>query len=260
MMHYHGTPITPRAKLLELVGCAFCVPYTTPTDLEVCHEIGQSVMLDNGAFSIWQKVENGKKLDARLVPPSRGDWSGYYEWVAPWLDYWTTWAIIPDVIVGDEDDNDALIAEWPFGKRGAPVWHMHEALDRLDRLVSEWPLVCIGSSGDYSKVGSPRWHERMADAMDVACDAEGRTRTPLHMLRGLALRTGPYPFASADSTGIARNHAGAKTRGTPPKDPRRMARDIDGRQCPPRWRRPATVSASGMFDDLALSGELTPER
>jgi hypothetical protein len=60
-MHYHGTPITPRAKLLELAGCCFCVPYPEPRDLEVCHEIGQSVMLDNGAYSFWQDVQRGRR-------------------------------------------------------------------------------------------------------------------------------------------------------------------------------------------------------
>lgn len=225
-MHYHGTPITPRSVLLSLAGRSFCVSFAAPNQVEVCHEVGQSVMLDNGAFSMWRKG-------------TPTDWLGYYEWCARWLDFHTTWAVIPDVIDGDEDANDALIAEWPFGRRGAPVWHMHESLDRLDRLVASWPLVCIGSSGEYAALRSPHWHRRMAAAMEAACDDTGRPRAALHMLRGLALCGSEYPFASADSTNIARNHAGNNTRGAAPKDVRRMVDEIDARQCPPRWRASA---------------------
>jgi hypothetical protein len=49
VLHYHGTPITPQAKLLELAGRNFCVSYAAPYQVAACHEIGQSVMLDNGA-------------------------------------------------------------------------------------------------------------------------------------------------------------------------------------------------------------------
>jgi hypothetical protein len=234
-MHYHGTPITPRAKLLELAGRSFCVPWPSPGDLEVCHEIGESVMLDNGAFTIWRKQREGKPIPARLIPASQGDWSSYYAWAEPWLDYHTTWAIIPDVIDGDAEANDALISEWPFGDRGVPVWHMHEPVDRLLALAGEWPRVAIGSSGAYADVGTVRWHVRMTDAMDQLC-GDGPTPTWLHMLRGLNLADGPYPFASADSTDIARNHAGNHVGARLPKSPRLMAERIGGRNTPGRWR------------------------
>lgn len=223
-MHYHGTPITPRAKLLELAGRCFCVSYASPRDVEVCHEIGQSVMLDNGAFTAWRQ---GVTID----------WEGFYAWAEPWLDYRTTWAVIPDVIDGDEDANDALVAAWPFGYRGAPVWHLHEGIDRLERLCSAWSIVCIGSSGAYAQVSSPSWAGRMAQALDAICDEQGRPPCALHMLRGLALAGSHYPFASADSTNIARNHAGNHTRATASKSPRKMADEIDARQCPARWQR-----------------------
>lgn len=180
MLHYHGTPITPRSALLALAGRCFCVSFAEPRDVAVCHEIGQSVMLDNGAFSAWR---SGKPIV---------EWSGYYEWCARWLEHWTTWAVIPDVIDGDEDANP----------------------------------------------GSDRWHGRMAEAMEVACDAHGRPRTRLHLLRGLRWSSGPYPLYSADSTTVARNHSGIASRGEPPRDAARMAAAIDGRQPPARWRRP----------------------
>jgi hypothetical protein len=227
-MHYHGTPLTPRAQLLELAGCCFCVPYPRPEDVVVCHEIGQSVMLDNGAYSFWQDVQRGRR---ERMP----DWPGYYAWCEPWLDYRTTWAIIPDVIDGGAEENDALVAEWPHGDRGAPVWHMHEPIDRLLRLADRWPRVCIGSSGEYAGVGSSRWHGRLSDAMDQLC-GNGPAPVWLHLLRGTAFAGSEYPFASVDSTGIARNHAGAKTAGRAPKDVRALARVIDALQCSPRWR------------------------
>jgi hypothetical protein len=214
-------PITPRAGLLELAGRSFCVSFADPRDIEVCHEIGESVMLDNGAFSRWRQ---GKPTD----------WPGYYGWCDRWLDHWTTWAVIPDVIDGDEGQNDVLIAEWPFGDRGAPVWHLHESLERLARLCSEWPLVCLGSSGEYATPGAPAWHRRMADVMRIACDDRGRPVTRLHMLRGLGFAGGPYPFYSADSTNVARNHAGTNG-GRARKSALRMASEIDGRQTPALW-------------------------
>jgi hypothetical protein len=223
-MHYHGTPITPRTVLHELAGRHFCVSYAEPRDVEVCHEIGQSVMLDNGAFTFWK---TGRPTDR----------NGYYAWCDTWLEHWTTWAVIPDVIDGAEAENDRLIAEWPFGDRGAPVWHMHESIDRLRFLTSEWPLVCIGSSGDYATIGTPAWRGRMAEAMDNTCSLGGVPFTRLHMLRGLGFAGGPYPFFSADSTNVARNHAGTNS-GRAKKSALRMAAEIDARQTPARWLRP----------------------
>jgi hypothetical protein len=224
ILHFHGTPITPRAILLELGGLCFCVSYSDARDTEVCHEIGQSVMLDNGAFSYWK---TGKATD----------WDGYYAWCGQWLEHWTTWAVIPDIIDGTEQENDWLIREWPFGDRGAPVWHMHESLDRLRFLVSEWPLVCIGSSGAFATIGSPAWKKRMSQAMATACDRRGVPFTRLHMLRGLAYSNGPYPLYSADSTNIARHHAGDTERAR--RSALRMASEIDARQTPARWVPPA---------------------
>lgn len=224
-MHYHGTPLTPRTVLHELAGRCFCVRYQRHQDIEACHEIGQSVMLDNGAFSFWKLGHDT-------------DWPGYYRWCERWLEHWSTWAVIPDVIDGDETANDKLLTQWPFGDRGAPVWHMHETLRRLAQLTHEWPLVCVGSSGEYAELGTPRWERRMAEAMDVACDPDGVPRTRLHMLRGLAFAGGPYPFYSADSTNVARNHAGTNG-GRARKSALRMAAEIDARQTPARWHRTA---------------------
>src|SRR6185312_4548263 len=117
----------------------FCVSHAAPADVRRCHEIGQSVMLDNGAFSKWKQG-------------TATNWPAFYKWADQWLDYPTTWAVIPDVIDGGEEAQDALIDEWPFGERGAPVWHMDESLDRLARLCDTWPKVCIGSTSVYADV------------------------------------------------------------------------------------------------------------
>src|SRR5713226_1673600 len=153
MIHYHGRPITPRPKLFEMAGRCFCVPFNDPRDLEMCHEIGQSVMIDNGAFLYW------KRNKLQDTPRS---WDGYYKWVRPWLDYHTTWCVIPDVIDGTEEDNNALIQEWCskvgiLGSHASPVWHIHESLGRLDYLIAGWSRICFGSSGEFAKIGTVAW-------------------------------------------------------------------------------------------------------
>lgn len=218
-VHYHGTPITPRAKLLEIAGRNFCVSYVDRRDTDICHEIGQSVMLDNGAFSLWRQ---GKPTD----------WPGFVAWARTWLDYQTTWAVMPDVIDGDEEANDQLIT-WLYAhardvwERSAPVWHMHESIDRLKRLCHAYGRVCIGSSGRYATVGDDQWRRRMDQAMNAVC-GHGTPNTWLHMLRGMDFAGSHYPFASLDSTNVAQNHARNG-------DIARMVDDLDSRQCPARW-------------------------
>ena len=170
-------------------------------------------MLDNGAFTLWRQG-------------GASQWHRYYAWVDQWLAYHTTWAVIPDVIDGDDSDNDALLAQWPHRHRGAPVWHMHESIDRLRRLCDTYPRVCIGSSGQYATVGSPDWRRRMDAAMNAVCTP--RSPAWLHMLRGMQCCSWGYPFASVDSTDIARNH----NRGVPA---RVMAERWNSQQCPAVW-------------------------
>ncbi len=226
MIHYHGTPITPREKLYELAGRHFCVSAAEPRDVKVCHQIGQSVMLDNGAFSFWMKG---------AIP----EWAGVHDWMEPWLDYPTTWAVIPDVIDGDEEANDRLLVEW-FQRRlpkGAPVWHLHESLERLRRLAHGYERVCFGSSGRYAQPGSAGWRRRVCDAFDTIADERGRVPW-VHMLRGLDFAGDYFPFASADSTNAARNHAGSWRQ--KPVPIRILADRSDALQTPGRWERVGT--------------------
>lgn len=230
MIHYHGTPITPRATLFEMAGRNFCVPFSDPRDLEMCHQIGQSVMIDNGAFSLW------KRNKLRDTPVS---WSSYYVWVRPWLDFHTTWAVIPDVIDGTEVENDALIQEWcnsvgVHGFSAAPVWHVHESLERLDRLIAGWPRICFGSSGEFAQIGTTRWNNRMNEVFNHICRGSGQTPSWIHMLRGMSLCGSDYPFSSADSTDVAQNHWIKKN-----ADER--AKKWDAIQCPALWNRKPTA-------------------
>jgi len=197
MIHYHGLPITPDTAAVAAVsgGHAF-VSFAHPGQLGIAAQVCQSFAVDNGAFSAWKKGE------------PVADWSPYYEWaqlakLTPACDF----AVIPDVIDGGEAENDALLAEWPLPRWfGAPVWHMHESLDRLERLASAWPRVCIGSSGEYATIGTAVWWGQIARAMRVLCDDEGRPLCKLHGLRMLNPEIfSRLPFSSADSTNIGRN-------------------------------------------------------
>lgn len=230
MIHYHGTPITPNSVLTGLAGRSFSVSFARPDQVILCHQLGQSVMLDNGAFSLWRRNPGVETWC----------WDAYYDWARDWLEFWTTWAVIPDLIGGSEEENDRLIAKW-FAimgsyRQAAPVWHLHESLDRLDRLVANFDRVCLGSSAEFAEVGKPKWSARMSEAMEIACRGSGRPRAWLHMLRGLGLvQAGdcPYPFSSADSTNIGRNH----NRGGDERHAyaRRLADEIDSKQTPARW-------------------------
>lgn len=225
-MHYHGTPISPRTVLHTLAGRHFCVSYADHRDVETCHQIGQSVMLDNGAYSVWKR---GHTVD----------WDAWAEWATHWLEFPTTWAVLPDVIDGDEEANDELLARFSLMNRQkvAPVWHLHESLDRLGQLVMDYDRVCFGSSGAFARVGSPAWHRRISEAFDGIADPDGRVPW-IHMLRGMSLSGGPYPFASVDSTDIGQNH------NRPQNTAREMADRWDALQCPARWER---------VDQLALT-------
>lgn len=197
MIHYHGLPITPQLTAVSAInaGHAF-VSFAHPDQLGVAVSLCQSFAVDNGAFPAWK----------RNAPVQ--DWSSFYAWAdecrhTPNCDF----AVIPDIIDGDETENDKLLNEWPLGDMfGAPVWHMHESLHRLKRLMANYFRICIGSSAQYATVGNALWWTRIDQAMRVLCDARGRPRIKMHGLRMLNPKVfTKLPFTSADSTNIARN-------------------------------------------------------
>jgi hypothetical protein len=174
------------------------VSFARPDQICLAAEISQTFALDNGAFTHWR---NG------TVP----DWQAYSDWVDLWGQHpGFDFAIIPDVVEGTEEENDALIQWWyskPRRYHAAPVWHMHESLSRLEILSWNYPWrVALGSSGEFATVGTPLWWSRMSDAMKVVCDKEGRPRCKLHGLRMLNPTIFSHlPLSSADSTNVARN-------------------------------------------------------
>lgn len=195
MIQYHGTPIGGTTLDAEyfLLGQHALVPYTYPQHLHIVQECCASFVLDNGAYTIWRK---GGKLDV----------DGYIEWCEgiyrhPGFD----WALIPDVIDGSEAENDAMLNDWPGHINGVPVYHIHESLERAERL-SSWPIVALGSSGQWSDPGSDNWWMRMNEVRRAFCDSDGVPRCKLHGLRMLdpAIFT-HLPLHSADSCNAARN-------------------------------------------------------
>jgi len=198
MIPYHGLPITPDTAAVAAVqgGHAF-VSFAHPDQLGTAISVCQSFALDNGAFPAWR---SGNAIT---------DWGPYYQWSKDAMRYPSCdFAVVPDVIDGDEKENDALLDDWPLPQWfGAPVWHMHESFDRLERLASgDWMRICVGSSGEFSSVGNARWWMRMSQAMRVLCDEQGRPKVRIHGLRMLDPAVfSRLPLSSADSTNIGRN-------------------------------------------------------
>lgn len=196
MIHYHGTPITPKTALDSMKGEHFCVSFFRPDNLKKCLEIGQSVMLDNGAFSNFTR---GGQLD---VPK-------FYEWLDPILSH-PHWGVVPDVIGGDIETQRQMVKTWPYGKQfGIPVWHLHLDLSYLVELCDSWGRVCLGSSGEFWQVGSDKWSARMDEIFDALTLTFGRLPW-VHGMRMLGQGNGRWPLSSADSTNVARHHSQKK--------------------------------------------------
>lgn len=238
MIPYHGLPITPEtAAVRVLTGGHGFVSFAEPRNLALAAAVCQSFAVDNGAFAAW-------RAGTPIV-----DWGPYYQWanecrLVPSCDF----AVIPDVIDGTEEQNDTLLDRWPLGRFGAPVWHMHESLERLKRLASRFDRVCIGSSGAFAEVGTPAWWGRMAQAMQVVCDSDGRPLVRLHGLRMLDPDVFTrLPLASADSTNVGRNIGiDAAWRGTyqpPTKEARAdvLRARIESQNAPTRWVPPTFI-------------------
>lgn len=196
MIHYHGTPMTPELAMVKSFKAKHAmVSFEEPRQVEVAAEICQSIVLDNGAFSAWRQ----KKLY---------DFYGYREWAELWLKHpCVEWCVIPDRIDGTEADNDDLLKAWDLPKAlSVPVYHYHESLERLEMLVSEWPRVALGSSGEYATPGTTDWWARTAEIMRVACDKDGMPRAKLHGLRMLdPVIFSHIPLSTADSCNASRN-------------------------------------------------------
>lgn len=201
MIHYHGTPFSGRdgtgVRCLQARHAMVSFYDTQP--LPLVAELCQSFTLDNGAFSAWT---NGKEFDVE----------GFASWVMEWYRHpGFDWYIMPDVIDGADEENAAMRERWrsmvpgQVWDLGVPVWHLHEKLSTLDYLSRDYGRIAFGSSGDFAEVGTVAWWQRMSEAMDAVCD-KGYPRCRLHGLRMLDPTIfSQFPFASADSTNVARN-------------------------------------------------------
>jgi hypothetical protein len=233
MRHYHGTPIGgTRAAADEFAERRhILIPWKRPEDLGRAMKLSRGFMVDNSAFTYWSTGESP-------------DWDEYATWCLsfarhPRFDF----AIIPDVIDGDEPDNDGLIRMWSekcCRVSACPVWHLHESLDRLKRLCQQWERVALGSSGQWPTPGVDSWQNRMDDAFDAICDEDGFPLARIHglrMLRGDIVQR--YPFASCDSTNAAQN--GTREAGKNGVDSlwgkTTIARRMELVQSPSRWVR-----------------------
>ena len=216
MIHYHGTPISPMKAIETMGGKHFCVSYARPDDLKRCLRIGQSLMLDNGAFS----------AKTRGLPFDR---DGFYGWVEPLLVH-PHWGVVPDVIDGSEDEQREMVKSWPFRKEmGIPVWHLGLSISYLIELCDAWGRVCFGSAGEFWQIGTSKWCHRMDEAFNAMVNTYGRQIPWVHGMRMLGQSSGPWPLASADSTNVALHHAEhLECAGC-------MAKRIDSTNPPTKW-------------------------
>ena len=196
MIHYHGGPITPRSAAISAWTRRHAmISFANPDQVELAAEVCQSFALDNGAYPLFTA---GKGV---VDVPAYRDWLDQW-WRHPGFD----WCLIPDKIDGSEAENDKLINAWTHRADSVPVYHMHESLDRLAWLVSNFTYVALGSSGEYWEIGTDKWWGRMTEMMEVACDADGVPFCKLHLLRGLDPTVFSHiPAKSGDSTSVARN-------------------------------------------------------
>lgn len=197
MEKFHGTPITPKEVFeLSMIGKNCLIPWFDPRDLFRALEICNKVIIDNSAYSIHN---SGKKVN----------WNDFYEWIQPFKDK-IEFFFIPDVIDGTEKENNLLINDY-FNrneKKGVPVWHVDESIDRLEYLMSLFDYIAIGSSGEYWELNTYKWNRKMDLAMRTICDENGKPKVKIHMLRCLKHEIFlKYPFYSGDSTNLAQNHS-----------------------------------------------------
>ena len=202
MIRFHGGPITPLVCANEVWnGRHAMVSFAHPEQISLAADVAQSFALDNGAYTLWKEQSQAEY-----------PWDDWFQWVKPWLSHpGLAFVVLPDVVDGTAEQNEQLASRWWMEHdvphhMGVPVWHLHEPIKRLVSLSRRCQTVALGSSGEYAQPGVDQWWDRMADAMDSICDSTGRPRCRLHGLRMMNPSIFAHvPFASVDSTSVARN-------------------------------------------------------
>lgn len=223
----HGTPITPRHLLNTLAGESFCVSFADPRDLDRCIELvgdDQILILDNGAFSIWQAKLKGRKLPKRLQFADQDEYrQAFWDWAneaqarCP-----QAVAVIPDVIEGSEHANllelsYALryeMAEYP--ERCMAIWHLDDSIEQLTTMARICNFVGFGSCAEFDvQTEREAYMERITHASAAIdyCEQIHARRPWIHLMRGLGVLHELVRFESADSTNVARNHSRYKQHG-----------------------------------------------
>lgn len=208
--HYHGGPLWGGDELLKSLyrDSGALVSYARPDQIKKIAAIKCKLVLDNGAFSTWRSGGNDNDLEWWI-----NHWDGYYDFVGEWFSR-IEWFIIPDVIEGDEEENDALIEQVPtwLMSKAVPVWHSDESIERFVRLCERFPRVAIGCCGPHRSIRSATWKKRMTEAFN-AIYVERSLPVKIHGLRMLDGRAlSQFPFDSADSTNVAINVPKTKAR------------------------------------------------
>lgn len=184
------------------------VSYARPDQIKKIAAIKCKLVLDNGAFSTWRN--GGNDNDQQWWSKH---WEGYYDFVGEWFSR-IEWFIIPDVIEGAEEENDALIEQVPawLMSKAVPVWHSDESIERFVRLCERFTRVAIGCCGQHRSIRSAAWKQRMTEAFN-AIYIERQLPVKIHGLRMLDGRAlSRFPFDSADSTNVAINVPKTKAR------------------------------------------------
>ena len=240
MLKFHGTPIggTSRDAILFLSGRNALFSFFTKGHIKEVVECCDLFIVDNGAFSHWKTT--GGKINVKEY----ADFVDQYQYYSNHHFH-----IIPDVIGGTEDENDALLQEWEcLGvskdiSSCSPVFHLGESVERFKRLRSKYPIVSLGSTDKWPKNGSNQWWNNMADFMDEITDSKGNAGCKLHGLRMLDPKIfTKLPLHSADSTNASVNGHRCMKEGILKDLERwqgniRIAQRIEHYQSAPYWNR-----------------------
>ncbi len=216
-----GTPVTPKRLLATHEGGSFCVSFARPEQLDDCIELvgdDQILVLDNGAFTIWNVEQDPKReLPPRLRFKDKHEYrDAFWTWANAAQSYSeNSVAVIPDVIMGSEQENleeisYALRNEWAqFPDRVMGIWHLDESLEQLETLCRVLNFVGLGSCDEYDvQKNRAGYLKRIAEASEVIdrVEREHGRRPWIHLMRGLGVYPEACRFDSADSTNAAVNH------------------------------------------------------
>jgi len=240
MIHYHGTPMsgTRQDAANFLTRRHALVPYKRQDDMPIVADVCQSFILDNSAFSIWKRG-GSMELDKYLAFVEKWQYHPGFDW-----------ALIPDMIEGNERQNDEYLRQWDTKAKGVPVYHLHESFTRLKRLINKYEIVAIGGSPQYPNLKAKAWWNRVAEIFNFICDEEGRPPCKLHGLRIMSPKFFTrLPLSSADSTNAARNCNKLERFGMypPPTAAQRaasIANKIEAFNSAPVWQEATQLSIS----------------